>query len=196
MTISGTDVVELLESMGFECPANLAASELAAAELWWQQATNSAPFLSASASWTFEPEDIMFDDGAGQWYIKTPNYFTAISAFTVSGQAMVDGTDYTLLPDNETQKTRIMFTGAPWATERAAIDLTVTEGWASEYPADAGLAIVKKAAAEVLATIDGEEVGAGGRLTQGPVTIQEGKESRAQRIVSGSMAVAARYRRF
>lgn len=195
MTISGADVVALLESMGVDASLPMAEAELDAAELWWQDATNSTPFLSASASWTFEPEDVMFDDGAGQWYIKTPNYLTAISAFTVAGAAMVDGTDYTLLPDNQTQKTRIMFTGAPWTVERAAIDLTVTQGWASEYPADAGLAIIKKAAAEVLATVD-DDIGDGGRLTMGPVTIQEGKESRSQRMANAAMSVAARYRRF
>jgi len=195
MTITGADVVSLLESMGVDADEPMAAAELEAAELWWQDATNSTPFLSASGSWTFEPEDVMFDDGAGQWYIKTPNYLLAISAFTVSGQAMVDGTDYTLLPDNRTQKTRIMFTGSPWAAERAAIDLTVTQGWATEYPADAGLAIIKKAAAEILATVE-DDIGAGGRLTQGPVTIQEGKESRSQRMVKAAMSVAAKYRRF
>jgi len=191
---TGAQLTAAVAALGASIPAGYTAADVVAATVQeWEGLTGWEPFLADAGTSTrqFDP--------TYAYTLSLPGFFT-ITAISVNGTTMTEGTDYWALPYNNSSSmkpiTGLRFlrplTGLP-----RTISVTGRLGYDDDIHEDAWLAVLNRAVARCLEVAAGAS-GSISELEQGLVKIKYGQEagrSTIDRLNSEFKTTAMRYRR-
>lgn len=191
---TGTDLTNAVAGVGGSIPSGYAAADIIAGVVSeWEGATGWEPFLAEAGTQTLQ-----FDPSFG-YTLRLPGFFS-ITSVTVNGVTMSEGTDFWVIPYNNTSKmkpiTGLRFleplTGLP-----RTISVTGRVGYDDDIHEDAWLAVLNKAVARCLKLAAGAN-GSVSELKQGLVDVKynvAGGQDTISRFESEFDKAVRRYRR-
>lgn len=166
---------------------------------WWEHETGWSPFIAVGSTESYSWQDAVFDETLGRSFISLRSGAVSVSSVEIGGVTLVEGEDFWLDPEGGDPIRRIIFAAGP-ASEFRGITVTGLLGCSVDWPSDAALAVLKRAASQFVEVALGV-FGVGARVTQGPVSVATGASSGADasapvRWDADAREVARRYRRY
>jgi hypothetical protein len=191
---TGTELTNAVTGVGASIPAGYTAADIIAGIVQeWEHMTGWEPFLAEVGTQTRQY------DPTFAYTLSLPGFFT-ITSVTVNGVSMAEGTDYWVLPYNNTS-TMKPITGLRFLNPLTGLPRTISVtgrlGYDDDIHEDAWLAVLNKAVARCLEVAAGAS-GSISELEQGLVKVKYGQEagrSTIDRLNSEFKKTAMRYRR-